>query len=155
MRPRAPDRVDQAGGQIPIAHIFLQRARRIGVAMPIEIDHLLASSALPFIFPPKRVNREYFGDGSMRQIAPVAPAIHLGAQRLLVIGAGRMTEPKGESHLLAQQANAYPSIAQIAGHALSNIFLDALAVDVERVRRITTPSAWCRRNCAGKARCAP
>jgi NTE family protein len=77
---------------------------------------------------------EYFGDGSMRQSAPVAAAIHLGAERILVIGAGRMTEPPKEQ--LRQTTNQPPSLAQIAGHALSNIFLDALAVDVERARRI-------------------
>ena len=71
-----------------------QRARRIGVPMPITLDHLLASSALPFIFPPVHINREYFGDGSMRQIAPVSPALHLGADRLLVIGVGRQQQPE-------------------------------------------------------------
>jgi NTE family protein len=100
--------------------------------------HLLASSAIPFIFPavPLEVegHLEYFGDGSMRQSAPVAAAIHLGAERILVIGAGRMTEsPKDAEHPAAHRP---PSLAQIAGHALSNIFLDALAVDIERARRI-------------------
>ncbi len=114
------------------------RSQRIAVRDRITHAHLLASSAIPFVFPATELHinghTEYFGDGSMRQSAPVAPAIHLGAERLLVVGAGRMTEPKGEAHL--HTSNAYPSIAQIAGHALSNIFLDALAVDVERVRRI-------------------
>ena len=109
-----------------------QRARRIGVAMPIEIDHLLASSALPFIFPPMRINREYFGDGSMRQIAPVSPALHLGAERLLVIGVGRQLQPNAERI----QGGAYPTLAQIAGHALNSIFLDSLEVDLERLQRI-------------------
>jgi NTE family protein len=114
------------------------RSQRISVRDHITHDHLLASSAIPFVFPATELHingtTEYFGDGSMRQSAPVAPAIHLGAERLLVVGAGRMNEPKGEAP--AALANGYPSIAQIAGHALSNIFLDALAVDVERVRRI-------------------
>jgi NTE family protein len=114
------------------------RSQRLAVRDRITHAHLLASSAIPFVFPATELHinghTEYFGDGSMRQSAPVAPAIHLGAERLLVVGAGRMTEPKGETHL--HTSNAYPSIAQIAGHALSNIFLDALAVDVERVRRI-------------------
>ncbi len=114
------------------------RSQRLAVRDRITHAHLLASSAIPFVFPATELHihghTEYFGDGSMRQSAPVAPAIHLGAERLLVVGAGRMTEPKGEAHL--HTSNAYPSIAQIAGHALSNIFLDALAVDVERVRRI-------------------
>ncbi|HSV51113.1 MAG TPA: patatin-like phospholipase family protein [Burkholderiaceae bacterium] len=114
------------------------RSQRLAVRDTITHAHLLASSAIPFVFPsidlPIHGRREYFGDGSMRQSAPVAPAIHLGAQRILVIGAGRMHEPKGEAAL--NTSTAYPSLAQIAGHALSNIFLDALAVDVERVRRI-------------------
>ncbi len=68
----------------------------------------------------------------MRQTAPLAPAIHLGAQRMLVIGAGRLQEPSTER----VSERRYPSVAHIAGHALSNIFLDALAVDVERMARI-------------------
>ena len=109
-----------------------QRARRIGVAMPIGIDHLLASSALPFIFPPAHINREYFGDGSMRQIAPLSPALHLGAERLLVIGVGRQLQPNAER----LRSNAFPTLAQIAGHALNSIFLDSLEVDIERAQRI-------------------
>ncbi len=109
-----------------------QRARRIGVAMPIELNHLLASSALPFIFPPMRINREYFGDGSMRQIAPVSPALHLGADRVLVIGVGRQLQPDAERI----KSDAFPTLAQIAGHALNSIFLDSLEVDLERLQRI-------------------
>ena len=109
-----------------------ERNQRIGAAVPLNLDLLLASAALPFIFPAVKFNREYFGDGSMRQSAPIAAAIHLGAQRILVIGAGRMQEPS-ERHVGPPHD---PSLAQIAGHALSNIFLDALAVDVERLQRI-------------------
>jgi NTE family protein len=109
-----------------------QRARRIGVPMPITVDHLLASSALPFIFPPMQLNREYFGDGSMRQIAPVSPALHLGADRLFVIGVGRQRPQRAERVL----TEAHPSLAQIAGHALNSIFLDSLEVDLERLQRI-------------------
>ncbi|WP_233505786.1 patatin-like phospholipase family protein [Rhodoferax lacus] len=116
------------------------RSQRLAVRGRISHAHLLASSAIPFVFPATELqisgHMEYFGDGSMRQSAPVAPAIHLGAERLLVVGAGRMSEPKGQAPGNNGSANSYPSIAQIAGHALSNIFLDALAVDVERVRRI-------------------
>jgi NTE family protein len=108
------------------------RARRIGIPMPIRPDHLLASSALPFIFPPVRINREYFGDGSMRQIAPVSPALHLGADRLFVIGVGRQLEPQQER----SKTEMFPSLAQIAGHCLNSIFLDSLEVDLERLQRI-------------------
>ncbi len=114
------------------------RSQRFAVRDRITHQHLLASSAIPFVFPAAalQVNgrTEYFGDGSMRQSAPVAAAIHLGAQRVLVVGAGRMHEPQADGRLAP--LNHYPSLAQIAGHTLSNIFLDALAVDVERVRRI-------------------
>jgi NTE family protein len=78
-------------------------------------------------------HHEFFGDGSMRQSAPLSPAIRLGAERILVIGAGRMAEPHEPARA---QTGHYPSLAQIAGHAMSSIFLDALAVDVERMQRI-------------------
>jgi NTE family protein len=109
-----------------------QRARRIGVPEMIDIDHLMASSALPFIFPAVPLRREFFGDGSMRQIAPISPALHLGADRVIVIGAGR---PAG-SATERTRTIAYPSLAQIAGHALNSIFLDSLEVDIERLQRI-------------------
>ena len=100
--------------------------------MPITHQHLLASSALPFIFRPVHINREYFGDGSMRQIAPLSPGVHFGADRLLVIGVGRQLAPEGER----VSSRSYPSLAQIAGHALNSIFLDSLEVDLERLQRI-------------------
>ncbi len=112
------------------------RSQRIAVRAPIGVPHLMASSAIPFVFPavalPIEGRTEYFGDGSMRQAAPISPAVHLGATRILVVGAGRMHEPPGER----PRSSEYPNLAQIAGHALSNIFLDALAVDVERLQRI-------------------
>jgi NTE family protein len=114
------------------------RSQRLAVAGPIAHEHLLASSAIPFVFPATLLGLQglpqWFGDGSMRQTAPISPAVHLGAQRVLVVGAGRMQEPADRQP--APQAGGYPSLAQVAGHALSNIFLDALAVDVERMQRI-------------------
>lgn len=112
------------------------RMQRTALQDQISVEHLLASSAIPFIFPATPLycfgRREYFGDGSMRQLAPISPAIHLGADKVLVIGAGRLAEPMHNSVEFAQ----YPSLAQIAGHAMSSIFLDSLAVDIERLNRI-------------------
>lgn len=112
------------------------RMQRIALQDQIGVEHLLASSAIPFIFPAVPLymgsRREYCGDGSMRQLAPISPAIHLGATRVLVIGAGRLHEP---AQAITEQAR-YPSLAQIAGHAMSSIFLDSLAVDIERLNRI-------------------
>jgi NTE family protein len=97
----------------------------------LKLDYLLASSALPFIFPAVKVHREYFGDGSVRQIAPISPALHLGADRVLVVGTGRQTRDQARA-----RSNVYPSLAQVAGHALNSIFLDGLSVDLERLERI-------------------
>lgn len=108
-----------------------QRTQRVGCQTRIGVEHLMASSAIPFFFPAARIHREYFGDGSMRQLAPVSPAIHLGADRVLVIGVGRMNEPRERT-----SSENYPTLAQIAGHALSSIFLDSMAADVERMQRI-------------------
>jgi len=113
-----------------------KRSQRVAAPMQLRHEHLLASSAIPFVFPATTLEGAglpgWFGDGSMRQTAPLSPAIHLGAQRLLIIGAGRMHEDTGR----VVAPGGYPNLAQIAGHALSSIFLDALAVDVERLRRI-------------------
>jgi NTE family protein len=108
-----------------------ERNQRIGAAVSLKLDYLLASSALPFIFPAVKVHREYFGDGSVRQIAPISPALHLGADRVLVVGTGRQTPEQARA-----RSNVYPSVAQIAGHALNSIFLDGLSVDLERLERI-------------------
>ncbi|MCG2585540.1 patatin-like phospholipase family protein [Massilia sp. TS11] len=112
------------------------RSQRIALQDQIGVEHLLASSAIPFIFPAVPLfiggHREYCGDGTMRQLAPISPAIHLGADKVLVVGAGRLHEPQPQ----AQESARYPSLAQIAGHAMSSIFLDSLAVDIERLNRI-------------------
>lgn len=107
------------------------RTQRFGSRTQLTLDHLMASSAIPFIFPSVRINREYFGDGSMRQLAPISPAVHLGAERVLVIGAGRVSI---DNERALQES--YPSLAQVAGHTLSSIFLDSLYVDLERLTRI-------------------
>jgi NTE family protein len=113
------------------------RTQRLALPGQICVEHLLASAAIPFIFPavPLYVDgrREYCGDGSMRQLAPISPAIHLGASKVLVVGAGRVAELSREP---PPESVAYPSLAQIGGHALSSIFLDGLAVDIERLNRI-------------------
>lgn len=108
-----------------------RRVQRIGIRSNIGVEHLLASSAIPFIFPATKIHREFFGDGSMRQLAPISPAIHLGAEKVLIVGAGRRNE-----HQERRRVTTHPTLAQIAGHALSSIFLDSLAVDIERMQRI-------------------
>jgi NTE family protein len=112
------------------------RSQRIAVPVHLTLPHLLASSAIPFVFPAQRLvqgeQTGWYGDGSMRQTAPISPAIHLGAQRLLIIGVGRLHGPRAE----VERDGGYPTLAQIGGHALSSIFLDGLSVDIERMERI-------------------
>lgn len=108
------------------------RARRVGIPATVTVDHLLASSAIPFVFPGVKLDREYFGDGSMRQIAPISPALHLGADRVLVIGVRR--DLNGDD--APRPSLGYPTLADVAGYVLDSIFLDALEADLERLRRI-------------------
>ncbi len=110
-----------------------RRTGRVGTPAQIEIRHLLASAALPFFFPPVSINREYFGDGSMRQIAPISPALHLGATKVLIIGVtvNGNTDQTGRSDI-----SEYPTLARIAGHALNSLFLDSMEVDLERLKKI-------------------
>ena len=108
-----------------------KRAQRIGLPTRITIDHLMASSAIPFLFSPVKLNREFFSDGSIRQTAPISPALHLGADRVLIIG-NHQTEYK-----LERVSNPKPpSLGEIAGHTLNSIFLDSLDADIERLQRI-------------------
>ena len=109
-----------------------KRARRLGMETKIGIEHLLASSAIPFIFPAVHIHREYFGDGSVRQIAPISSALHLGADKVLLMGAWHADDEEGRRNRM----DTYPTLAQIAGHALDSIFLDGLEVDLERLQRI-------------------
>jgi NTE family protein len=113
------------------------RSLRKAVPAEIGVDHLMASSAIPFVFPARAVKvngkLEWCGDGSMRQLAPISPAIHLGADRVLVIGTGYRDDTHPEKR---HEAPVYPSLAQIGGHALASIFLDSLSMDVEHLERL-------------------
>lgn len=118
------------------------RFQRLGIKTAIRVDHLMASTAIPFIFPAYRVNREFFGDGSMRQVAPLSAALHLGADRVLVIGAARILSESPPR----ERCEGYPSRAQMAGHVLNSVFHDSLPMDLERIEAINrilsvTPSA--------------
>ena len=108
------------------------RSRRIGVRTDLSVDHLMASAAIPVIFPAVRVHREFFGDGAVRQLAPISPALHLGADRVLVIG----VSSKNQVRRQREQVNSYPSIAQIIAHIMANAFIDSLEGDIERLNRV-------------------
>ena len=109
------------------------RTRRVGVRAELHLDHLMASIAVPMIFPPVQIDGEYFGDGAMRQATPLSPAIHLGADRILVIGIRDETADKPPPKDSPPSA---PSFAQIAGYMLDTLFMDGLYSDIERMARI-------------------
>ena len=111
-----------------------ERSRRAGVRTSMTLDHLMASVAVPFVFPPVRIGNEYFGDGALREAAPLSPAIHLGANRLLVIGT--RDEKAMDQPNVAELGEHPPSFGHIAGYILDTIFLDGLYADLERVTRV-------------------
>ncbi|HZJ95534.1 MAG TPA: patatin-like phospholipase family protein [Thiopseudomonas sp.] len=108
------------------------RHRRNGSPARLGIEHLMASSAIPLLFPPVRLNNEYFGDGAVRQAAPISPALHLGANRILVIGVRSQDE---EEQIIPKTARP-PSLAQIGGHLLNSTFIDNLESDLELLGRL-------------------
>lgn len=112
-----------------------RRARRVGTPAKITVDHLLASSAIPTIFPAVYLSREYFGDGAMRQMAPISPALHLGADRLFVVGVSSNRNPAhwGRRRKVPKHS---PSMAQIAGQMFNSAFIDALEGDLEHMERV-------------------
>lgn len=116
------------------ADLAWERARRAGIPTDMSIDHLMASVAIPFLFPPVLLGHEYFGDGALREAAPLSPSIHLGANRLLVIGTRDEKTMSAPNAFGVQETP--PTFGHIAGYMLDTIFLDGLYADLERVTRV-------------------
>jgi len=109
-----------------------RRTRREGRRDRLGVEHLLASTAIPFVFPATEVGGDWYMDGSVRQLTPLSPALHLGARRLLVLAVGQFAGQR----VAPADPHAYPSFAQTVGHALSTIFLDNLGADLERLTQL-------------------
>ncbi|OUR61710.1 patatin [Colwellia sp. 39_35_sub15_T18] len=111
-----------------------QRAKRSGQSSQLNSEHLMASAAIPMVFPSIKIKNQHFGDGSVHQLSPLSPAIHLGAKRIFVIGVDQPKEP-----LHASENNPHPpTTATIAGHLLDSIFADTMNSDLERMSRINS-----------------
>lgn len=109
-----------------------RESRTRGVATRLDVPHLLASSAIPTLLPAARVGDIYYGDGALRQVSPISPALHLGAERILVVGvSGNPNTPPVE-----QQEPHSPSLAKMMGHVFNSAFIDALESDMEHMARI-------------------
>ena len=109
-----------------------QRAMRQGVRASLTLDHVMASAALPVLFPSVRLDGVFYGDGSVRQTAPLSPAIHLGARGILVIT--QQSDPR--QRVTPAVPREYPTFAEVVGLLLHAVFLDALEADVERLERL-------------------
>ncbi|MRD49261.1 patatin-like phospholipase family protein [Caenimonas koreensis] len=133
-------------------HEMWSRPGRRADFQPLNIEHLMASSAIPFLFPATPLwvdgRREFFGDGSMRQVSPLSPAMHLGAHKIMVVGVG---QPQ-RSGLIASADDASaraPTLGGIAGHAMASVFHDTLQADVEQAQRVTKTLQQLPREVAG------
>ena len=108
-----------------------RRYKRAGVRSAIDARHLLASAALPLLFPAQRIGNEYFGDGGMRHTTPLSPPIHMGADRVVIIGTrDELQDPEPEI------CDRYPTLGDIGGYLLDVIFMDYLNNDLARLKRI-------------------
>ncbi len=107
-----------------------EHPHRVGIRTQLNLEHLLASTAIPALFPAVKINREFFGDGAIRQLAPLSPAIQLGADRILAVGVSSKTArpEKGANP-------TYPSLTQILSHILNSAFVDTLTNDIEILQR--------------------
>jgi NTE family protein len=121
------------------------RSRRIGVREPINIDHIMASAAIPIFFPPVKVGGAFYGDGGVRQTAPLSPALRLGADRILVIGVRHPRTPEDTAAMQASAEREDIPLSQILGVLMNGVFLDSLEPDIERVERVTTMLPTLRR----------
>jgi NTE family protein len=107
--------------------------QHLGRRTPLSLDHLLASVSIPLLFPPMPLGNEYFGDGAMRQLNPLSPAIHLGAERLLIIG----VRQRSNAGVVVPKASAtMPTPGQILGYMLDTLFTDQIFADLEQCEHI-------------------
>lgn len=111
------------------------RSDRFSQRTELMVDHLMASSAIPFFFPPIQIEQSFFGDGCIRQATPLSPAIHLGAEKIIAIGV-RHPHDRDKVKNKTFAPFPHPTMGQVAGTMLNAIFLDSLDSDVERLRRI-------------------
>lgn len=111
------------------------RSDRFSVQGELNENHLMASAAIPFFFPPVKIGESYFGDGCIRQTTPLSPAIHMGADKLIAIGV-RFPHPRDKMKEFSFMPAPVPTLGQIMGTMMNAIFLDSLESDVERLSRI-------------------
>ncbi|MEM7351418.1 MAG: patatin-like phospholipase family protein [Acidobacteriota bacterium] len=110
-----------------------ERPARRSQHTKVTVEHVMASAALPLMFPAVQLGNAWYGDGSIRMAAPLSPALHLGADHILAIST---QYPRSQAEANKPSFESYPSPAQIAGNLLNAIFLDVLDQDVQRLERL-------------------
>ncbi|WP_413575824.1 patatin-like phospholipase family protein [Bdellovibrio sp. HCB290] len=110
------------------------KGRKRSEFSPINTEHIMASSAIPLLFPPIKVNERFFGDGAVRNHAPCSPTIYLGAEKLMVIGVRLQSSTAYDLH--AENTDTAPSLARVINTILNGVLLDAVEQDVEKLRRL-------------------
>jgi len=125
----------QGGPGVPV----WERTNRVGRRSPLGLDHLMASSAIPLIFPAVRLDDGYYGDGSVRQTFPLSPAIHLGARRILAIG----TRPDSRRSPPEPDEGGSPSVTRSLSLLLDSVFMDHLDADAEVLESVNRLQAGC------------
>jgi len=115
-----------------------RKGRAVGIPTELSVSHILGSSAIPAVLPAEKISREYFGDGALRQLAPISPVIRMGADRVLVIGVSgnRSQVPRREAVLHS------PSLAQMVGHVFNSAFIDSLEHDIHTLARLNDLLAY-------------
>lgn len=106
------------------------RHRRCSQKVEMRLEHILASCAIPLVFPSVKIENNYYADGSFRSLSPISPLIHMGAKKILVIGV------RGRDEFSEKRSLVEPGVAKIAGAILNALFFDTIEVDLERVKHI-------------------
>jgi len=109
-----------------------ERARRLGIRTGLTVDHLMASSAIPILFPSRKIGAHYFGDGAIRQHKPFSAALNLGADKIFAVGVSN--KPEYTQHPIKPKHS--PSMAQIMSHMINSGFIDSIESDYETLRSI-------------------
>jgi NTE family protein len=113
-----------------------QKSRRQSEKTTISSEHVMASSAIPLLFPPIGADQRFFGDGCVRNTAPCSPSIYLGAKKLMVIGVRRQGTTAYEARVL--QNSKAPSVARVLNVLLNSVLLDGVELDIERMARVNS-----------------
>lgn len=109
-----------------------RKGRTVGIPAELSVSHILGSSAIPAVLPAEKISREYFGDGALRQLAPISPVLRMGADRVMVIGVSG-----NQRHVPRREAQVHsPSLAQMLGHVFNSAFIDTLEHDIDNLARI-------------------